>query len=376
MISFSQFRHIAEDVSLGDIESQIDALFDELKTKLKGFTDNRPQSWVDNAKAFSAMWRNKYGARHGLVPTAATPTNLEHYKSLTECVDKLWESVAPLAGGSELEAVIDQYRDRFKGIVKSYIQTLTPQTQTLTPQIEPQKRTRRPRAVVASPETPPTQEPSAQVPQSQPEATPQPTQEPAASTSEPGKGLSSEEAEQMKMGAMIAYCRDVLGISETPIPQDELNIVKDEFKDFDPSKHLQHKDYYISLAREYSASPAPVKHATSNIETLPGEEPLSGSPNKEQLMTMKPLDFKKHIEENDPELASAYEGQNWWARTMRQDLVDAYLASKTKTESLQHYVEKYKSMLQTPTRPFLLGEARNLPTSERVEYLKKSLRRD
>jgi hypothetical protein len=88
---------------------------------------------------------------------------------------------------------------------------------------------------------------------------------------------------------------------------------------------------------------------------------------------MTPDQFKAWIMKNDPELADAYEGQNWWHTNKRPELVGAYFNNpKRKTESLQHVINRYKDMLRSENRPKIIS-LRDVPLSEKVQFCKMKL---
>ena len=482
MNTYQDFKRKDEAVEISnpsqDIESQIDALFDELKKKVRDLENPEPrQSYADRVKA----WYDSPKVRQKM---AYNPTfrSLESYNYLQQFKEAL--SV------SDIESVLDEYKEKLKQMLRTMAasqpasQAPKPVTPVAKPPVAPKMET----PPIAKPpvapkmETPPIAKPPVAPPskpkmETPPIATPKstPVTAPASAPAE-----NPEEDKLVRLGYAVLLTRKMLDI--TDVSQDDIDYVLSQPFDH---KYKSSKEKCIKAAKEYQQSQgkSPISPAKSDINTpvstnptigpIPNQPPVidplevrkwaktkselrdmsdeefkkfvmdsdpdgvpitlghydgensptgwwdkvhrgeainelptdlikskksklppmppppdDGTlPTREQLLAMKPQQFKSFLLEHDPDLAKSYEGQPWENRSFRTEIVDSLLHfwdvqdNKAKTdpnqmpmESLQHKVNKYKEMLQQSNRPeLLLQEAAKIPFTDRVKFYKKKL---
>jgi hypothetical protein len=377
MISYRQFR-LKESATpapdpVDELERQIDALFDELKQRIRTLWTPRAQ-WLDDIIARTSKIKGE-------------SLTLEHYHELTEFISDFQEALSD-ADVANLDKIVDEFKGRFKQIMTAY------RAKNVKPPRKPRKSTATPTVDTTAPAPAPAPVPAVTTTTEKPVPAPaEPTvtttvpasttttavekPAPASASAEPAV-MTPEEGELIKMGAMLHYLRDVLGITDDPIPESEWDQLKDEFKNFDPAKHAAHKDFFIKIAKEYKdkhQSPAPMK---GDIEAQPGELPVPKTPHEvseAELMVMDNDAFRQFILDHDPEIEQMYEGEHWWDKKHRGDIVANFLiARKYRNESVRRFVDKYKALLRQSERPqFLLREAVKLPLSQRAKFYREKL---
>jgi hypothetical protein len=428
MISYRQFRKLYETdaaatppaatpqaPNIEDLEKQIDALFDELKTRIRSMYTPR-KDWMSDLQAWAAGPKTEH-------------LNLEYYHALDNYFSEFQEAL----NSSDLllvDRLIDEYKAKFKQLMATYKQQMAAATPA---------RTRRPRRSATDPVTPtttttgpePAPAPAAGagvVTPTEPEPEPapatatatrtepdpveeKPEPAPATTTVAPapattvatgGGETTPEDNELIKLGAMVVAWHDDVGQMGV-IPDDSMQELEKSFADFKPEDHTDDKDFLIKIARDYlkmknGGSAADLKADLNagpmkgDIESKPDETPVTTTPvkaeeakppTKQQLMAMKDEEFKQFVTDpanpwSDPQLEEMYEGEEWWKRRMRREVVDNYLLALEdrlkKKESLQHYVNRYKKLLREANRPqFLLREAAKLPLSKRIGFYRQKL---
>ena len=385
MKTYQDFKQINEAIPsdpLQDLEKQIDALFDELKQKLRSTTEPR-QGWLDNLNKWYAKNKHRY------------EWTLQEYHDVTNYMGTLYEALTD----PNVEAVLDEYKEKLKQIVRTYMSS-GPQTKQRKPKAEPTaaptpaeapKTSVTPTAVTQpaeAPKTIQTQEPPSTVKPAEVPKAPvvtQPTEVPKAAQQEP-----EEDDKLARLGAAILLARDVVG--DDNITPDDINHALKQ--PLNLQSHGALRDTYIKVAKAYkqqqsdSQAPTVTKDQIQppKTPTPPAKAPIPDQPapanqlepSADDLRAMKPSQFKDWLLDHDPELAGAYEGEKWWGKSFRDELIMSYMrmrALKNKTtESLQYKVNKYKEMLRKEDRPeFLLHEATKVPFNERVAFYKKKL---
>jgi hypothetical protein len=404
MKSYKDFKRVDEAAVAPDpfqeLDKQIDALFDELKQKLTNPANPKSAAEI-GWKNWIALNRHKYEWN-----------SLAEYHAIKEFGEEFHEA---LTTAGPFDAVVDEFREKMKQMVRTFVasqqKVRKPRTpKPVAPPVDPSAAstvTPTPKVAPTAPIEPakPAPAPAAKEPETEPEDTPAPVPTPAPATvakptvqppapapAKAAEPAESEEDKLMKLGAAIAFAKDMEGDQD---PSDE-DIQYAMQQPLNVQHHSVMRDAYIKLARDYLQKKAGSNLASSatptkdQIEQPPTQEepPAKGPvpapagaslhPTREDLMAMTPKQFKDWMEENDPELVGAYEGMKWWTKGMRDEIVGSFITNRDflskKTESLQYKVNKYKELLRRDNRPErLLSEAAKLPFNERVNFYKKKL---
>lgn len=357
-------RKIKEDVDasvLNSLYQQIDALFDELKKKLADVSQPRRKS-ISGVSDFLSRLRRNEGF-----------DSLSNYLEFRRYDSKLRNTILENISSPSLDSVIDRLKDQLKYVVRNTLTTKQPASQNVgwspssaqqpqyvggpsassfsfgvhgsngsnvqqTQQAQPQEQPVTTAAVNKGSTSPPikasTPAPQPQAPVMQkpaPVAAPTPATAqaapvqkaaaPAAAPVQPAPSISPIQDKKLaKMGMAIVYLQS-FGSEITPETIEQQVI---DLKGVEPGE--DEHDKFVKIAQDYI-----------------DKNKVTKTYNRQELMGMKPKDFKDIVLTHDKELADTYEGQAWWSKPYRDEIVTAYLSNlKPKTESLRQIYERHR----------------------------------
>jgi hypothetical protein len=238
--------------------------------------------------------------------------------------------------------------------------------------------------------------------------------------------LSSEDEKLIKLGTLVMYGKHLFGKKIEELTQEDLGQVEEMLKDNLPSIDDDEKDQYIAAAKAWtqsvsdrsvtnptpvvspmdstdssgasgtgsgtSATSKPVPPPTSPLPTASAATDVEGLlaiEDEEEFKTkitefsgmlrqMKGNEFKDFVIKNDPEIAEMHDGEKWWLKSMRDDVIQEMLwkilQTRKQRESLDYRISVYKGLLQKDQRPqFLIRETVGMSIGERVRFYKKKL---
>jgi len=380
----------------GELDKQIDAIFDDIKTKVKDLSvpkssiPNTVQSGMQNLtrKRYDPNWLKKLRQTHNVY---------ERYDTLNKFSKKFIAELMEAVDTSSIDQVIDQYKQRLKGIMRMFMSSPKSQNpyasgfqmhnQWQPPEPEPQKSSdssfqvsnqwapqqysyqynpQQSSQVQMPSETMPVNNPA----QSQPETpmkrtkkprTPKPVAQevtptpeaPAQPEIQPQTPSQNDDDALARKGHAIV---NAIHIKGDDITDDDIKALGRK-GDYDMSEDSpEDRANYIKIAQDYNkklaasnpAAPVPEKRKrgrkpknvnpsaeipkASNSESQPTQQ-ITPQADEAILKNMLPEDFKKFIFDNDPELADAYDSREWWKPSLRDELIASYLSFKKGKEA-------------------------------------------
>lgn len=361
MKTYQDFKRKDEAVETAnpsqDIERQIDALFDELKKKVRDLENPQPrQSYADMVKTWMARPRAE---------RERIAAGLESYNYLRQFQEAL--------AVNDIDTVLDEYREKLKQMVRTYAasmavpqaapQAAAPQqvTPAAEPQVQPQpkpKPKRQPKPVEKSVETPPQQAtipPVEAAPQKTVPPVPKPKEEPPATQAKPTPKAEIPPVQEkpqedpardnkIRKGYAVLLARSVLDTKD--VSQEDIDYVMSQ--PFDHKYHANEKEClkaYDEFEASQKAAPpagkdkidAAPEPAAQNKGPIPDTpEPVNPmtekgwAKTKSELKDMSDEEFKAFVMDNDPDgipiMLGHYDGENsptaWWHQVHRQEAIN------------------------------------------------------